>query len=54
VKGIPASGGRTRRGPPISNRTTHELAVDERGRKVIRRTGFTLTPGGMSQRRGGA
>ena len=53
VKGIPASGGRTRRGPPVSSRTTHELAVDERGRKVIRRTGFTITPGGMSQRRGG-
>jgi len=52
VRGLPASGRRVRRGPPIATRSTHELSVDERGRKVIRRTGFTVSPG-LTQRRGG-
>jgi hypothetical protein len=44
VKGLAATG-RVRRGPPT--RPTHEVAVDARGRKVIRRIGFatTLDPG---------
>jgi hypothetical protein len=42
VRGL-APSGRVRRsaGPPI--RPTHELTTDERGAKVIRRTGFTIT-----------
>ena len=67
VGGLPPSGGRVRRGPPIPKRTTHELTVDDRGRKVIRRSGFSVAPGmapgageggrpspGMSRRGGGA
>jgi hypothetical protein len=37
-----ASGGRVRRGWPPT-RATHEVTVDEFGRRVIRRTGFSAT-----------
>ena len=40
VRGVAASG-RVRRGPPT--RPTHEVALDARGRKVIRRIGFSAT-----------
>jgi hypothetical protein len=40
VRGLAASG-RVRRGPP--SRPTHEVALDGRGRKVIRRIGFATT-----------
>lgn len=43
VKGI-ARGGPVRRGPPT--RATHEVTTDEEGRRIIRRTGFTITPPG--------
>ncbi len=40
VRGLAATGP-VRRGPP--SRPTHEVALDQRGRKVIRRIGFTAT-----------
>jgi hypothetical protein len=40
IRGIAATG-RVRRGPPT--RPTHEVALDARGRKVIRRIGFATT-----------
>ena len=40
VRGVSASG-RVKRGPP--SRPTHEVALDARGRKVIRRIGFAAT-----------
>jgi hypothetical protein len=40
VRGL-AAAGPVRRGPP--SRPTHEVALDSRGRKVIRRIGFTAT-----------
>lgn len=42
VSGLAASGP-VRRGPGPPTRTTHEMTVDEFGRRVIRRTGFTAT-----------
>ena len=42
VSGLAASGP-VRRGPGPATRTTHEVTVDEFGRRVIRRTGFTAT-----------
>ena len=42
VSGLAASGP-VRRGPGLATRPTHELTVDEFGRRVIRRTGFTAT-----------
>ena len=40
VRGVSASG-RVKRGPP--GRPTHEVTLDARGRKVIRRIGFAAT-----------
>jgi hypothetical protein len=40
VRGLPGAGP-VRRGPRPPTRTTHEVTVDELGRRVIRRTGFT-------------
>jgi hypothetical protein len=40
IRGMTATG-RVRRGPPT--RPTHEVALDARGRKVIRRIGFATT-----------
>ncbi len=40
VSGLAASGP-VRRGPGPATRPTHELTLDESGRRVIRRTGFT-------------
>ena len=40
IRGMAATG-RVRRGPPT--RPTHEVALDARGRKVIRRIGFATT-----------
>lgn len=42
VSGL-SSGSRVRRGPGPPTRTTHEVTVDEFGRRVIRRTGFSAT-----------
>ena len=42
VSGLAASGP-VRRGPGPATRPTHEVTVDEFGRRVIRRTGFTAT-----------
>jgi hypothetical protein len=42
VSGL-AARGPVRRGPGPPTRATHELTVDEFGRRVIRRTGFTAT-----------
>jgi hypothetical protein len=42
VQGL-STGTRVRRGPGPPARPTHEVAVDESGRKVIRRIGFTST-----------
>jgi hypothetical protein len=42
VSGLAASGP-VRRGPGPATRTTHEVTVDEFGRRVIRRTGFTAS-----------
>ena len=44
VSGLAASGP-VRRGPGLTTRPTHELTVDEFGRRVIRRTGFTAASG---------
>jgi hypothetical protein len=41
VKGLTADGP-AQRGPPT--RPTHEVATDAEGRRVIRRTGFSLAP----------
>lgn len=42
VSGL-TTGKRARRGPGPPTRATHEVTVDEFGRRVIRRTGFTAT-----------
>jgi hypothetical protein len=42
VSGL-ATSGPARRGPGLATRPTHELTVDEFGRRVIRRTGFSAT-----------
>ena len=42
VRGLPGSQP-ARRGPRPPTRTTHEVAVDELGRRVIRRAGFTAS-----------
>ena len=41
VKGMPGSGP-VRRGPGPPTHSTHEVTTDEFGRRVIRRTGFTM------------
>ena len=47
VRGASATGhGPARRGPPT--RATHEVVTDERGRRVLRRIGFTIAPTGGS------
>jgi hypothetical protein len=47
VRGTSATGhGPVRRGPPT--RATHEVVTDERGRRVLRRIGFTVAPPGGS------
>ena len=43
VRGL-SGGGPVRRGPPT--RATHEVTTDDQGRRVIRRTGFSMTPPG--------
>lgn len=43
VRGLTAAGP-VRRGPPT--RATHEVTTDDQGRRVIRRTGFSMTPPG--------
>ena len=40
VSGL-TSGAPVRRGPGLTTRPTHEVTTDERGRRVIRRTGFS-------------
>jgi len=42
ISGLQGPVGAVRRGPP--SRPTHEVAVDARGRKVIRRIGFVAAP----------
>jgi hypothetical protein len=44
VKGL-SHGGPVRRGPPT--RATHEVTTDDQGRRIIRRTGFTIAPPGQ-------
>ena len=42
VSGL-AAGRPVRRGPGLPTRATHEVTIDEFGRRVIRRTGFSAT-----------